>query len=704
MAGAVVAGLVLAGAVGLVAGDLIPRFEGSVPEQIARIESLAEGIPFSNSQSSVVLAADGSVLGRFQPEDFHVPLASDELPESLQIAVVAAEDQRFWEHRGFDGSAIVRAALANFAAGGVAQGGSTITQQLVKNLFTDGDRTLERKLRELQGAVAIEERFTKTEILTAYLNSTYFGGQAFGVEAAAQTFLRKSARDLTLGEAALLVAVIPAPSAYSPRSAPEAAERQRQSVLDRVEAMGVVEPAELSKAREQIPEVFPARPAVERHAFFLDYVRVYLLEVAGIDPELLYGGGLEIRTTLDPRIQEATEAAVSEALTGAEGPTAAAVVLAPETGHVLALVGGKEWQDSEVNLALGRLGAGSGRQPGSSFKAFVLAAAFEQGWSPDDVVDAPQEYLPRTVVDPQPVLNYTRRGYGSMTLGAATVSSVNTAFVGLAETIGSASVAEVAARLGIDSLPPPDAVGPSIAIGAYETSPLEMAAAYGGFATDGRRVHPTPVAAIVGESGAPLDVLPAAGAGEQVVEVDTARLVTATLTRVVTEGTAVAARIGRPLAAKTGTSDNHENAWLVGYTPQLAAAVWVGHPEGNVAMTDVAGVARVTGGTIPAQIFSRVMAAAHEGLPVQAFPPAPRRVAGGRDGGPVGDAEVAPGSAEDQGRQPEPASPGQAPPGQVPPGQVKPEEPATTRDIGSEARETARARVCERVPNASICG
>ena len=588
---------------------------------VSKIDDLSAAVNRNTSQSSVVLDANGKVIGRFAPEELYLPFDVGEVPDVVRDTLVASEDADFYHHGGFDPKAIVRAAIANARSGHIEQGGSTITQQLAKNLFTGNDDSIQRKLQELQVAVALEKRFSKAEILTAYANSVFLGNGAFGFEAASRTYFHKPAKDLSLSEAALLVGVLPAPTVRDPRAHPDAAETARREVLRKVAAAGTRPQAEVDAAMDQVPKVLPKKPQIENWPYYMDYVRRYLLDTKHVDPKLLYGGGLEIQTALVPEIQYAARLAVANRLPDPAGPDAALAVVDVHTGLVTALVGGRSFDNAQVNLALGRAGGGTGRQAGSSFKPFVLATAFQQGYVPQQRIPAPKQYIPTTVDDPKPVENFSHHGYGNVTLIQATIHSINTAFVGLTEAVGAGAVRNTATALGVTGLP--EHVGPSIGIGAYETSPLDMATAYAGFANDGHRVESGPVTRLIGPDGKVVaDYTPRAPEdGPQAVSVQTARQVTAILQENVRRGTATRAQFGRPAAAKTGTSDQYANAWLVGYTPDFATAVWVGHPEGNVPMHDVAGFSRVTGGSIPALIWHDVMAFAHRDLPVADFTP-----------------------------------------------------------------------------------
>jgi len=642
-AGVVIIALLSAATLGVahVARDSVPELPDPGVD-VSAIEDLDAAVDIRASRPSVVVDATGDVVGRFASHERHEPFAVGEVPEIVELALLAAEDQDFREHHGFDPQGIARAFLRNASSGDIAEGGSTITQQLAKNLFTGDDTSFERKLQELQVAVDLEQRFSKDEILTAYANSVFLGNGAFGFEAAAKTYFAKPAAELTLSEAALLVGVLPAPSDRNPRTDFDEADKARRAVLRDVARSGGASRAEVDQAMEEVPEVLPARPANEKFPYYMDYVRRFLLDTVGMDPDRLYRGGLRIETALDPELQYVARLAVADHVPAGAGPDAALAVVDVRTGLVAATVGGRSFQDAQVNLALGSGGAGTGRQPGSSFKPFVLAAALEQGYVPQQLVPAPQQFVPTTVNDPKPVHNFSQRGYGQVSLIEATVRSINTSFVLLTEAVGAARVRDVASDLGIGGLP--QYPGPSIGIGAYEASPLEMATAYAGFAADGRRVKAGPVTRILRPDGSVLtDLRPDPTDRPRVLSAFTARWITNVLEQNVQRGTATRAAFGRPAAAKTGTSNDYGNAWLAGYTPQYATAVWVGHPEGNVPMRNVAGYARVTGGSIPALIWHDVMAFAHRDIEPTAFagplpaPPAFRQLPGigGQPGGGV---------------------------------------------------------------------
>ncbi|HEV7863447.1 MAG TPA: transglycosylase domain-containing protein [Acidimicrobiia bacterium] len=576
------------------------------------------------AQASTVYALDGTPIGQFKGAESQVSVAAEDIPDTIRRAVVAAEDHRFFQHRGVDWQAIGRALQADLRAGHYVQGASTITQQLIRNLYTGSERTVGRKAREALLAIQAERVYSKEDILARYLNTVYLGESTFGVEAASQSYFRKPAKELTLSEAALLAGVIPAPSVYSPRANPELAERRRLLVLDLLARYGMATPDELAGARAERPVVHPP-PRPETHfPFFMDYLRTYLLNVKGYTPQQVYGGSLRIETTLDTRLQDAAQAAVAR-LDKPKDPEAALVAVEPQTGFVRALVGGRNWDASQVNLALGRLGGGSGRQAGSSFKPFVLAKAFEHGFTPDKRYRAPSSVRPRGF--DKPVHNYGGSGYGSVDLRTATWKSINTVYAQLIADVGVKPTAELALRMGITGIDLNQKLYGVMALGTQETSPLEMASAYGVFADHGVRVEPTPVLRILDVHGDTVEDNRQAN-GKRVLAEAVADNVTAVLQGVIAKGTGRKADIGRPAAGKTGTSENWENAWFVGYTPTLSTAVWMGHPQGNVSMANVHGVDHVVGGSLPSMIWHDFMVEAVRDvppLPFSAAAPLPSR-------------------------------------------------------------------------------
>jgi penicillin-binding protein 1A len=578
--------------------------------------------PQADSRTSIVYAADGSVIGEFREVETRVPIKSSEIPEVMKRAAIAAEDHEFFAHSGVDWRSIVRAFWADVRKRSLEQGGSTITQQLVKNLYTGGERTIVRKAKEALIAAQVERAMSKDEILTRYLNTVYMGDSVFGVEAAAHSYFRKSARDLNLSEAALLAGVLPAPSRYSPRRHPEASEKKRQLVLDAMARYGLATPQEVARAKAQKPAIKPHPQIQGKYPFFLDYLRVYLLDVQKISPDLLYRGGLRIETTLEPRLQDRAQEVVRRTVPNPKDPEASLVSVEPQTGFVRALVGGRNFEESKVNLALGKLGGGSGRQAGSAFKTFVLARALDAGVSPNKVYSAPSSITPRGFL--KPVQNYEGGSYGSATIARATWKSINTVFVQLIVDVGIRQTAELAKRVGINSIDLNKPVYGGIAIGTQEVSPLDMASAYGVFANRGLRAEPTPVLRVLDKDGKAIEDNTKGLRSDRVLEEAVADNVTNVLKGVITSGTGTRAELGRPAAGKTGTSQNYENAWFVGYTPTLSTAVWMGYPQGNIPMRGIHGTPRVAGGTLPTKIWHDFMVEAMRGVPVTEFTePAP---------------------------------------------------------------------------------
>ena len=569
---------------------------------------------------STILAADGSVLARlYEQNRAYVPL--ERIPPILVDAVLAAEDSRFYLHGGFDVRAVARALAANLREGTVVQGGSTITQQYVKNTyFRDPGRTFGRKALELRLALEVERRLPKQEILERYLNTVYFGDGAYGIKAAAEVLFGRPLHRLTVRHAALLAALIKAPSNYNPREHPRAARARRAYVLERMAILGMISARAARRAKRAPLGVTPDPPRTgTREPYFVEAVRQELLS----DPRLgvtrevrerrLLEGGLEVRTTLVPRFQNAAESAVREVLDQPGDPEAALIAIRPGTGEIVAMVGGRRWSSSQVNLALGARGGGSGRQAGSSFKPIVAAAAMESGIGLEALYESTPATFELPGGDPWSVHNAEGGSQGLMRLDEALVYSVNGVYARLGLQLGPDRIAEQARLMGVRS---PLARVYSIALGSVEVSALDMAAAYATLANGGTAVSPTTIDDVELPSGATLSSNQTRL--EHVLEPGNAYLLTRTLEQVIERGTGTAADIGRPAAGKTGTANDYGDAWFVGFTPQLVAAVWVGYPQGNVPMTSVHGI-RVTGGSFPALIWRGFMARALAGRKVLDF-------------------------------------------------------------------------------------
>jgi penicillin-binding protein 1A len=616
--------------------------------------------PNVESRITHILDATGAEIGVLRRFDTSIPVQPQDIPPILKQAVVAAEDKRFYSHGGFDIIGAMRALWADFRGKEVVQGGSTITQQYVKKVYTGDERTLARKIREAVLAGQLDRKSTKDEILFRYLNTIYFGGGAYGIGAAAESYFNKPVNDLSLSESALLAGLISAPSDFDPRANPQRAESNRKDVLDEMLQQKRITSAQHAEASGQAlflvgsegepppgaTLVQPLELQSSTQPYFVDYVRRYLVAKYGDD--LVYRGGLKVETSLDPRLQGLAEASVHDALDGTDPPLEMALVsVEPSTGFVRALVGGRDFNASQVNLALGACpegyeppkegpiclaGGGTGRQPGSAFKPFTLARAFEDGIGPGRVYAGPGTYTVPNCTGDCTVSNVESGGYGAITLKEATIHSVNTVFAQLIGDVGVPETAEMAHRLGITMVPADgiqangDPYGISLTLGAAEVSPLDMAAAYSVFATRGNQFPATPVVKITDAKGQVIEDN-TKRAPKRVLSEVVADNVTDALKGVITSGTGTGADIGRPegSAGKTGSADENRDAWFVGYTPALSTSVWMGYSDTNTrSLYNIKGVSRVYGGTIPAATWKDYMSAALKGTPAADFPkPAP---------------------------------------------------------------------------------
>jgi penicillin-binding protein 1A len=585
------------------------------------------------SQRTEVYARDGSLKAVLHAEENRQPVSLSAVPEHVQNAILDVEDDRFWLHRGVDLRSTVRALRTNVNAGGVRQGGSTITQQLVKNALLTPERSVNRKVREAVLALRLENKLSKKEILERYLNTVYFGNGSYGVQAAAETYFNTDVGNLTEAQAAMLAGIIRNPEGYDPIKHPDAARTRRDVAVSRMVANHHLDAAQARSIKEDPLPLKVSAPLPEANDYFVEEVKQRLLDDKrlGETPQerynALFKGGLKITTTLDPRMQDAAEQKVTQILPDTKGKfTAALVTVEPGTGYVRAMVAGKDFNNTKYNLATAR--GGSGRQPGSSFKPFVLLTALERGYSPNDTIDGTTPCTLKVPgFAPYDVENYEGEGGGILSLTDATVHSVNCAYVRLGAVAGLDKVVDMADRLGIpkERLKP----YPSISLGAQEVSPLEMASAYAAIANDGVYHAPHFVEKVVDRHGKVL--FEGTDKGKKVTDPQYTREAIQVMRQVVQRGTGVRARLaGRQVAGKTGTSQNHENAWFVGFTPQLATAVWMGAPAGNIPMKNVGGI-RVAGGTYPARIFGAYMEVALEGAPALDFPlPNPKLIPRGK--------------------------------------------------------------------------
>jgi penicillin-binding protein 1A len=591
--------LALTSVLGLVCTvSFVYGFMTAIASELERLDPRTQA---SLEQDGYIYASDGRTrLAVLRGSESRIVIDSDAIAPVMKHAIVAVEDRRFWEHRGVDIRGIGRAVWADVQEKDLVQGGSTITQQFVKNSYRWEDRTVSRKLKEAALAWQLERRWSKDRILTAYLNTVFFGNSAYGVEMAARVYFDKRASKLGLAEAALLAGIPANPSAYDPVTNPQAARERRRTVLRLMLEQELITDREYDRAnRARLPKPEEVRLPGTRGGpaqHFVEYVKQQL--IAHYGPGKVFGGGLRVTTTIDLELQKRARAAVDEWLGDREGLSAALVAIDPRDGRVLAMYGGGSFRESQFNLAVQ-----GERQSGSAFKPFVLATALSLGISPQTTfVSKP------TVINLGDQLwsvgNYEGSYLGTIDLFEATTHSDNAVYAQLTSVVGPANVRRVAHELGITS-PLDDYF--AIGLGVEAVNPLEMARAFATFANGGARVdgaalgnRPRAVARVI-ENGRTIVNTPV---DQQILDPNDNAMLTAMLQDVVRDGTGKRAALSdRPVAGKTGTTENYGDAWFVGYTPQLAVAVWVGYPNKLVPMTTEFDGDPVAGGTYPALIW-----------------------------------------------------------------------------------------------------
>ena len=605
---------------------------------LALMDSVELPSPVEPAETTFVCASDvpngacsyDRSIAQFSATENRVTLRYDEIPEVVIQAVVAAEDRDFFHHNGIDPFGIARALVRDLEGSGVQQGGSTITQQYVKVAFLTRERSLTRKLREAALSIKLERKLSKQEILGRYLNEVYFGRGAYGIEAASRAYFGIGAGDLDLAQAAYLVGLIRAPNLADAVKDPKEATRRRTTVLNAMVATGAITPAQAAAAKA-VPwegHVLASPPRVENvrvvpdfaavgGSYIAEWVRTQLIKRFG--EATTYTKGLRVYLTVNPSQQRDAFAAVTKTLDEPNDPAGALVAIDAQ-GRITAMVGGRDFNKSKVNFALGTAGGGSGRQPGSTFKAFALTAFVEKGYSIQSRFNAPPELvLPKADEGKDwTVSNFDDEDLGGLTVEKGTWLSSNTLYAQIMQQVGPQAVVDEAAKLGVTA--PMKAVNSTV-LGTSEVSVLDLTSAYSTLARRGVAIAPYVIRCVEAADG---EVLYDAGQpkGNQVLPEPVADTVTTALRGVIKSGTGTAARLkGRDSAGKTGTTQEHRDAWFVGYTCHLTAAVWMGY-DTPAPMENLHGVAKVTGGTLPARIWKAFMDKATAGSGKCTYPTA----------------------------------------------------------------------------------
>lgn len=560
--------------------------------------------------SSQIYDINGNEIANVHAAENRVPVKLDKIPKDLQNAFVAVEDARFYDHSGVDPRGILRAAWANITDRTVAEGGSTITQQLAKNAYLTQDRTLKRKIQEVFLALQLERQYTKQEILELYLNQIYFGQGAYGVQAAAKTYFNKNVEELDLNECAMLAGIPKSPNYYSPLNNLAAAQERKATVLDQMEKYNYITPSLANKTKaEKLKLAPPTAKKTEKTpaAYFIDYVTQHLIDKYGADA--VYKDGLKIYTTIDMDMQKNAEEAMAKLpnyrtdANGIQQPQGALVAIDPHTGYIKAMVGGRGTdQFNRATMAE--------RQPGSAFKPFVFAAALENKYTPSTTI----EDSPITIGNWSPQ-NFERSFRGTVTMRTVAMLSLNVPTVKIAQKLGIDKPIYYAQEMGISTFVldgPQNDRNLSTALGGLTkgVTPLELTSAYGTFANKGIHIEPIAIVKILDRNGKVMEQ--AAPKQRSVISESSAAQLTSMLQDVIAHGTGTGANIGRPAAGKTGTTSDYHDAWFVGYTPDLVTGVWIG-------CDDNSSLNGMTGGNLPATVWKTFMQQALKSVPAKNF-------------------------------------------------------------------------------------
>jgi penicillin-binding protein 1A len=600
-----------------VVGGLVFASASTVIAFVDDLPDLEDYTPSQTALTSKIYAADGTLIATFHGEENRELVSLEQMPDNLVNAVISIEDERFYAHPGVDLEGIARAFLINLEAGEIEEGASTITQQVITSIYIPQGKqvvTYDRKVREAALAYQLEKFYTKDEILEMYMNTIYLGEGAYGFQAAAKVYFNKDVEYLSLAESATLAGLIPSPNYYNPHIDKKAALERRNLVLAKMLELGYIEEEEYDNAILQ--PVITQRPYQESEKgfapYFVEYVKQILIEKYGVNK--VFKGGYNIYTTLEPAMQVAAEDSIKQILFDPEDPSAALVAMDPRNGYIKAMVGGKDFGDMKFNLA-----TQAKRQPGSTFKVFALIAALEQGISPN-MTFHPNGTITYDIVGSEPweISNYMGESYetNEMPIIEATIRSVNVVYAQLIMKVGGYSVSKTAMDMGIET---PLEGYPAIGLGGLTTgvSPLEVCTSFSTIANYGVRSDPVAILKITDKDGNILEEYEPES--QEVITPINAYRAIEIMEQVMQRGTGTRARLDdRPCAGKTGTTQEAENAWFTGFTPNLAACVWMGYPEINKKMGVIHDM-RVQGGAHPAMIWNLFMERATKDLPIEDF-------------------------------------------------------------------------------------